>query len=248
MCITLENRSAKFNKIAIKNDSLREYANMLATDAMNIRANLLHMSAIMATIASKRDEGILSEFDDSIVTFAEQRLGIKKSQVYSMVQVGATFLDSNGKSVLTEKGGKWNNTQFMALLPMAGTGKNKKSPEDTLKACEELVKAGKIKPSMTVAAIKEVVKVERPDAKRLAEQAEKRQAKKEAKEKAENAINEESNEKHDTIQGTKIAEISVWQLSDGSIHVCFDGEERDFTNENISAIVNLLTQAKNFKN
>ena len=248
MCITLDNRSAKFNKNAIKNDELRSFANMLAEDAMNIRANLLHMSAIMATIAARRDSGILEEFDNSIVTFAENRLGIKKSQVYSMVQVGATFLDSDGKSILPEKGGKWNNTQFMALLPMAGTGKSKKSPEDTLKACAELVSAGKIKPSMTVAEIKEVVKVERPDAKRLAEQAEKRQAKKDAKEKAENAINEETTEKHDTIKGTKIAEISVWQLSDGSIHVCFDGDEKDFTNENISAIVNMLTQATNFKN
>ena len=186
MCITLDNRSAKFTKNAIKNDELRSFANMLAEDAMNIRANLLHMSAIMATIAARRDSGILEEFDNSIVTFAENRLGIKKSQVYSMVQVGATFLDSAGKSILPEKGGKWNNTQFMALLPMAGTGKNKKSPEDT--------------------------------------------------------------EKHDTIKGTKIAEISVWQLIDGSIHVCFDGDEKDFTNENISAIVNMLTQATNFKN
>lgn len=248
MCITIDNRSNKFSKTAIKNDELRSFANMLAEDAMNIRANLLHMSAIMATIAARRDSGILAEFDNSVVTFAENRLGLKKSQVYSMIQVGATFLDSAGKSVLPEKGGKWNNTQFMALLPMAGTGKNKKSPEDTLKACAELVSAGKIKPSMTVAQIKEVVKVERPDAKRLAEQAEKRQAKKDAKEKAENAINEKTTEKHDTIKGTKIAEISVWQLSDGSIHVCFDGEERQFTNENISAIVNMLTQATNFKN
>ena len=244
MCITIDNRSNKFSKTAIKNDELRSFANMLAEDAMNIRANLLHMSAIMATIASRRDSGILEEFDNSIVTFAENRLGIKKSQVYSMVQVGATFLDSAGKSVLPEKGGKWNNTQFMALLPMAGTGKNKKSPEDTLKACAELVSAGKIKPSMTVAEIKEVVKVERPDAKRLSEQAKKRQAKKDAKE---NAVSEDT-EKHDTIKGTKIAEISIWQLEDGSIHVCFDGDEKDFTNENISAIVNMLTQATNFKN
>ena len=244
MCITLDNRSAKFNKNVIKNDELRSFANMLAEDAMNIRANLLHMSAIMATIAARRDSGILKEFDNSIVTFAEKRLGIKKSQVYSMVQVGATFLDSAGKSILPEKGGKWSNTQFMALLPMGGVGKNKKTPEDTLKACAELVSAGKIKPSMTVAQIKEVVKVERPDAKRLEEQAKKRQEKKDAKEKA---ISEDT-EKHDTIKGTKIAEISVWQLSDGSIHVCFDGDEKDFTNENISAIVNMLTQATNFKN
>ena len=248
MCITLDNRSSKFNKASIKNDELRSFANMLAEDAMNIRANLLHMSAIMATIASKRDSGILEEFDNSIVTFAENRLGIKKSQVYSMVQVGATFLDANGKSLLPEKGGKWSNTQFMALLPMAGTGKNKKTPEETIEACCELMVLGKLKPSMTVAEIKELVKVERPDAKRIAEQAEKRQAKKDAKEKAEKAINEENTEKHDTIKGTKIAEISVWQLGDGSIHVCFDGDEKEFTNENISAIVNMLTQATNFKN
>lgn len=246
MCITLDNRSAKFTKNAIKNDELRSFANMLAEDAMNIRANLLHMSAIMATIANKRDTGILAEFDDSIVTFAESRLGIKKSQVYSMVQVGATFLDSNGTSLLTQKGGKWSNTQFMALLPMAGTGKTKKSPEDTLTACEELVKSGKIKPSMTVNEIKEVVKTERPDAKRVTESAVKRQAKKDAKEKAEQAI-AQNEEKHDTIKGTKIADISVWQLKDGSIHVCFDGEEKTFGNDNITQIVNLLVQAANFQ-
>lgn len=249
MCITLDNRSSKFNKNTIKNDTLREYANMLATDAMNIRANLLHMSAIMATIASKRDEGILEEFDDSIITFAEQRLGIKKSQAYNMVQVGATFLDSDGNSVLTQKGGKWNNTQFIALLPMAGTGKNKKTPSDTLSACEELVKSGKIKPSMTVAEIREVVKVSRPDAERLAKQAEKRQAKKDAKEQvvSEKQTASEDTEKHDIINGTKIAEITVWQLNDGSLHVCFDGEEKEFTTENLSAIVSMLTKATNFK-
>ena len=126
MCITLDNRSTKFAKNAIKNDELRSFANMLAQDAMNIRANLLHMSAIMATIASKRDTGILDEFEGSIAKFGEERLGLKKSQIHNMVKVGATFLDGNGKSLLTEKGGKWNNTQFMALLPMAGTGKNRK--------------------------------------------------------------------------------------------------------------------------
>lgn len=251
MCITLDNRSNKFNKSAIKNDELRSFANMLAEDAMNIRANLLHMSAIMATIASKRDSGILEEFDNSIVVFAEQRLGIKKSQVYSMVQVGTTFLTSDGKSALTERGGRWNNTQFMALLPMAGTGKNKKSPEDVLKACEQLVEDGKIKPSMTVAQIKEVVKAERPDAKRLAASVAKRKAKAEAKAKATDKVEESKaeaiEEKHDTLKGTKIAEISIWQLDDGTIHVCFDGNEKDFTIDNISNIVGMLKQAANFK-
>lgn len=246
MCITIDNRSTKFNKTAIKNDELRSFANMLAQDAMNIRANLLHMSAIMATIAAKRDTGILEEFDNSIVTFAENRLGIKKTQVYSMVQVGATFLDANGKSLLPEKGGKWSNTQFMALLPMAGTGKAKKSPEDTLSACNELVDAGKIKPSMTVAEIKEVVKSERPDSARLAKTAEKRKAKADAKAKAEQEIAE--TEKHDTINGTCIANIAIYQLEGGEIHVCFDGDEKTFNDANIDSIVALLKQAVNYKN
>ena len=246
MCITIDNRSTKFNKTAIKNDELRSFANALAQDAMNIRANLLHMSAIMATIAAKRDTGILEEFDNSIVTFAESRLGIKKSQVYSMVQVGCTFLDANGKSLLLEKGGKWSNTQFMALLPMAGTGKAKKSPEETLRACIELVDAGKIKPSMTVTEIKEVVKSERPDAARLAKTAEKRKAKADAKAKAEQEIAE--TEKQDTINGTKIANIAIYQIGDGEIHVCFDGDEKTFNDANIDSIVALLKQAVNYKN
>ena len=241
MCITLDNRSAKFNKTAIKNDELRDYANMLADDAMNIRANLLHMSAIMATIAAKRDTGILEEFDDSIVTFAENRLGIKKSQVYSMVQVGATFLNESGKSLLTEKGGKWNNTQFMALLPMAGTGKGKKSPEETLTACEELVADGKIKPSMTVAEIKKVVKANRPDAKEL----EARRVKAEAKKKEKAEAEEKANAK---IHGTLVGKIEFFQFEDGSLNVALNGEVVMFNDSNIQKIVENLKSCKNYKN
>ena len=240
MCITLDNRSAKFNKTAIKNDELRSFANMLAEDAMNIRANLLHMSAIMATIASKRDSGILEEFDNSIVTFAENRLGIKKSQVYSMVQVGATFLDDSGKSRLPEKGGKWNNTQFMAMLPMAGTGKSKKSPEDTLTACEELVADGKIKPSMTVAEIKEVVKKNRPDAKAL----EVRKAKAEAKKKEKAEAEEKANAK---IHGKLVGKLEFFELEDGTMHLAINGEVKAFDNTNISEIVKVMTKCSNYK-
>lgn len=245
MCIAIENRNNAFTKAAIKNDELRGYANTLAEDAMNIRANLLHMSAIMALIASKRDTGILAEFDNSIVTFAEQRLGIKKSQTYSMVQVGATFLDADGHSLLTERGGKWNNTQFMALLPMAGTGKNKRTPEETLEACKKLVTDKKIKPSMTVADIKAVVDEERPDAKARKIAAEKRKAKANAKATVAENINNE--EKHDTVQGIKIGEVSIWQLSDGNIRVLFNGEEKPFNDSNIEALAETLKKATNYK-
>lgn len=245
MCIAIDNRGTAFTKTAIKNDELRQYANTLAEDATNIRLNLLHMSAIMALIASKRDTGILDEFDGSIVTFAESRLGIKKSQTYSMVQVGSTFLDGEGHSLLTERGGKWNNTQFMALLPMAGTGKNKRTPEETLEACKKLVTDKKIKPSMTVAEIKVVVDEERPDATARKIAAQKRKAK--ANEKAKVAENIKNEEKHDTVQGVKIGEVAVWQLSDGNIRVLFDGEEKPFNDSYIDSLVALLKKATNYQ-
>ncbi len=247
MCITLENRSAKFNKTAIKNDELRSFANMLAQDAMNIRANLLHMSAIMATIAARREDGILAEFDDSIVTFAQERLGIKKSQVYSMVQVGATFLDNSGKSLLPEKGGKWSNTQLMALLPMGGAGKNKLTPSETLDACKELVADGKISPNMTVADIKEVVKTERPDAKAIAEKAKARKAKADAKAKVEDSKVEDSKvEDRPIIQGTKIGSLEFWQTADGKIHVIIDGKEANYDTNFVNGVVEMLHQGVTF--
>lgn len=247
MCITLENRSAKFNKTAIKNDELRSFANMLAQDAMNIRANLLHMSAIMATIAARREDGILAEFDDSIVTFAQERLGIKKSQVYSMVQVGTTFLDNSGKSLLPEKGGKWSNTQLMALLPMGGAGKNKLTPSETLDACKELVADGKISPDMTVADIKEVVKNERPDAKAVAEKAKARKAKADAKTKVEETIKDSKVEdSKPTIKGTKIGSLEFWQTADGKIHVIINGQEADYDTNFVNGVVEMLHQGVTF--
>lgn len=248
MCITLENRSAKFNKTAIKNDELRSFANMLAQDAMNIRANLLHMSAIMATIAARRESGILEEFDDSIVTFAQERLGIKKSQVYSMVQVGTTFLDNSGKSLLPEKGGKWSNTQLMALLPMGGAGKNKLTPSETLDACKELVADGKISPDMTVADIKEVVKIERPDAKAVAEKAKARKAKSDAKSKIEDSKTDSKvEETKPTIHGTKIGSLEFWQTADGNIHVIIDGKEGNYDTNFINGVVQMLQNGVTFQ-
>lgn len=240
MCITLENKANGFTKSSIKNDTLRAYANELQKDAMNIRQNLIHMSAIMASIAARRNEGILEEFDNSIVTFAESRLGIKKSQVFSMVQVGTTFLDEMGRAKLTEKGGRWTNTQYMALLPMAGTGKNKRTPEETLIACEELVGAGLIDPTMTVAKIKEVVKEHRPDAYEKAVRAAKAEAKKAEKEKAE----EQANAK---IHGTLIGKIEFFQMEDESINVALNGEVKQFSKTNVQKIVELLYKASNYK-
>lgn len=243
MCISIENKSTKFTKTNIKNDELRGYANILLQDAMNIRANLLHMSAVMASIDSKRDMGILDEFDNSLVKFAEEKLGIKKSQVYSMVNVGRVFLDKDGHSLLPEKGGRWNNTQFMALLPMAGTGKNKRSESETLDACKELVKDGIIKPSMTVAELKDIVKRHRPDAIQLAEKALKREEKKAAETEDNNDV-ESDNVKH--INGTLMGKIEIYKIED-DLHVIVNGVEPDNIDDKfIDGVVDMLRRTVSY--
>lgn len=253
MCITIENKSGQFTKAAIKNDELRNYANMLAEDATNIRVNLLHMSAIMAAIATKADaqkkaneETILAQFNDSITTFGAERLGLKKSQVYSMVNVGTTFLDSDGTPLLTQRGGKWSNTQLMAMLPLAGTGKGKKSPTETLKAAQELVKSGDLKPSLTVAEIKAVVAENRPDAAaKAAKAAKKAEVEETKKAEAEKVAAELDTTTKPTIKGTRKGTIEMWEI-DGKMHVLFDGEELPFNESNIEALVTVMRKAVNF--
>lgn len=236
MCVSLDNRSTKFTATMIKNDELREYANVLVEDSMNIRANLLHMSAVMATIASKRDTGILEEFDGSIANFAEQRLGIKHAQTYAMIEVGATFLDDKGVVKLQQVGGRWSNTQLMALLPMGGKAKDR-TAKTTLEACKKLISEKKIRPSMTVAEIKEVVRVERPDAKPTDEDEKKSSSKGETTKKV--------SKKNPVKTGEKIMTVELLKLEDG-IHVTFNGKEMKFDDANIDEIVKQLKQAKNY--
>ena len=244
MCNNLENTTRKFNVTAIRNPELRRYANELASDAMNIRANLLHMSAIMAAIAASKDSGsnILAEFNDSIVEFAEQKLGIKKTQTYSMVQVGATFLDSNGKSLLPspDKGAAWSNTQFMALLPMGGTGAKRLPADEVLKACTALVDEGIISPTMTVAEIKEVVAEHRPDKDAIAARKAKRDAKKADDEKAESSAKTK-------LKGTIIGTLEIVQFPDGTTQLLRDGSNDVFTAEDIADICRTFIKCTNYQ-
>ena len=241
MCIIAENKSALFTNKQIKNDELRGYANEILNNYFDMRAHALQVAAIMATIASRREDGILEEFDNSIVKFANDRLGLKKTQTYDLVSVGATFLKEDGTSKLAARNGsKWTSTQFIALLPMAGTGKDKKNADETLEACQKLVKDKKIHSAMSVADIKKVVAEERPDkAKREAAKA-KREAKKQEKDQQEAQATAK-------LHGNKIASIEFYQLEDGSIHVAFDGDVKDFNMNNIKEIEALLEKAVNYK-
>lgn len=239
MCVAIENKSGKFNKVSIENETLRTYANEIAMVVSVGRKARIQLCGIMAEMT---EQDIYDQFG-GFAEFVEQRLGLKKSQAYDMVRVGRVFgikRNYNWKPALTAKGGEWTQTQLMALLPMGGTGKNRLDDTDTFYACQSLVDRGMVSPKMTVAEIKEVVKQERHDAKAIEAAKAKREEKKAEQEKAE----QEANAK---IHGNKIAEIQIWQLSGGEIYAIFDGEEKEFTFDNINEINNLLITARNFK-
>lgn len=235
MCVSIENRAQKFTQKSIKNEKLREYTNILLEDSINIRANLLHMSAVMALIESKKNDGILEEFNNSIVEFAEARLGIGRAQAYSMVNVGKTFLDSDGKPLIIERGGKWNNTQLMALLPMAGSGEAKRDAVETRMAVNNLIDRGLIKPSMKVADIKEVIKEQRPDAKRLEKKKEEKEHIKKEKRKAEKKI-----------KGELTAKVEFY-IIDGKLQMAYNGQVETFNDNLVNVIVDMFHQCVNYK-
>lgn len=246
MCIAIENKSGKFTKSVIKNDKLREYANEIADVVADGRKARIQLCGIMAEMA----EQDIFEETEGFGNFCENKLGIKKTQGYDMVRVGAVFAikRANGwKPALTAKGGAWNQTQLMALLPMGGTGKTKVSPEETLANCEALVERGWLKPSMTVSEIKELVATERPDRYRLEAQKQKRLEAKEAKEKAEAEAAEKAEAEAAVLKGNRLSKVEIWQLSGGEIYVTFNGEELTFNDANISEITANLLMARNYR-
>lgn len=239
MCISIENKSGNFNKLSIKDDRLRTYANEIAKVVANGRKARIQLCGIMAEMES---QDIYEQFG-GFVPFCEERLGIKKSQAYDMVSVGRVFgikRENNWSPSLTAKGGAWSQTQLMALLPMAGTGKNKLTETETLASCEELALLGTIAPTMTVKEIKDVVKENRPDAQAKADAKAKREQDKAEKEQAEQEVQA-------AIKGTRIASIEIWQLTDGEIYVMFDGEEKQFDGANLALISDWLTSARNYR-
>lgn len=243
MCMSVENRSSMFSAKSITNKELRDYANEITQVVSVGRAARVQLCGIMAEMAQK---DIFGQFGGEFGQFVEERLGLKKSQAYDMVRVGATFgikRENNWKPQLMANGGSWTQTQLMALLPMGAKAQGQKkptTPQETLERCESLVQRKLIKPSMTVAEIKEVVKRERPDAKAI----EDRKVKREQKKLEESKAKEQAAEK---LHGKKLMDISIWQLEGGEIHVTFNGEELEYKEDNIAEIIGKLMAAKNYK-
>lgn len=242
MCISIENRKNQFTSANIKNKELRDYANEIASVVADGRKARIQLCGILAEMSQK---DIYGQFGGNFSQFVEERLGLKKSQAYDMVRVGAVFgitRDNDWKPALKAIGGEWTQTQLMCLLPMGGTSKSKLTPEETLENCKGLVSRGLIKPSMTVAELKQVVAEERPDKARLEENRAKRKQLEEKK--AE--IEKEEEEKKAALKGNRLACIEVWQLSGGEIYVTFDGEEKEFNRNNLVEIEKMITEARNY--
>lgn len=212
MAIATENTGVMTaTSFGIKNEKLAQITNEIIGLAFNMRLYGLTISARVAYIRDNKDE-LLTEFDGDFVKFAENVLGLKAAQAYAMASVGHNFLDSDGNCLLPEPNEtKFNKTQLQALLPLVT-----KDGDNSL--AYDLVEAGEITPSMTVANIKKVVAENRPDAEAIAARKEKAEKAKAEKEKAKETADR-------AIHGDLVATIEVRKLLDGKVIVHVDGKE-----------------------
>lgn len=132
---------------SIKNEQLRAFTNMLASEIANMHKYMIRASVVLAAIdASKcyEEDGF-----ESIHDYTAHVLGIKKAQSYAILKVGKEYIDTNSmQSKLPHKGeNDYTMTQLQALLPL-------KSVDTAI----EVANQGLINPDMTVKQIKAVVK------------------------------------------------------------------------------------------
>lgn len=184
---------------------------------------------IAAKVAYVRDnaEELCGEFEGETAAkrfekWGTEILGLKRAQLNAFAKVGDELLFSDGSvRILAEKAENqlglnpdvqdFTMTQLQAVVPLG------------IDKVDELAYDGKIKPSMTVAEIKEVVKENDP----------KREAKEAAKKKREQAKKEKEEEKQaeqQRIHGKEVAQIKINQLDNGSYVVTLNGDDITTTN------------------
>ena len=174
---------------SIENPTLQAYTEDLMAYAYDLKINALRIASTLVCIV---ESDCLQEFDNSIVTFGEKVLGLKKSQTYAWLKVGREFLTDHGTSVLAKpEDTEYTMTQLQALLPLT-VELAKQAAEDRL-----------IDPSMTVKQLKEYVETHRPDAEKVAERKAKAEEKKLAKAEEE-AEKEESDARHENVGKTSV--------------------------------------------
>ena len=189
---------------------------------------------IAAKVAYVREnaETLCNEFDAPTAAkrfdvWGTQVLGLKRAQLNAFAKVGDELLFSDGSvRILAEKAENttglnpdmqdFTMSQLQAVVPLG------------IDKVDELAYDGKIKPSMTVAEIKEVVKENDP----------KKEAKEAAKKKREKDKEEKAKERQ-KVHGKTLATIKINQLENESFVVTLDGEDITKTNVGRYLIKNL---------
>lgn len=230
--------SVSANYPALANSELQSITEEIFDLGFNMRVVAKKIAAKVAYVRDNAEE-LCGEFEGATAgkrfeKWGTEILGLKRAQLNAFAKVGKELLFSDGsvnllpewdkvkeaadsevkKDKLIELHDEAQNftmTQLQTLVPL---GKAK---------IEELVYDGKVKSSMTVADIRDVVKENDP----------KKDAKEAAKKKREQAKKEKEEKKkadQQRIHGKEIAQIKINQLDNGSYVVTLNGDDITKTN------------------
>lgn len=224
-------RAAKIETPTISNPEL----NVITSDIFALGFNMrLVAKQIAAKVAYVRDNAdrLCGEFDAETPSkrfevWGTQILGLKRAQLNAFAKVGKELLLPNGDvSILANKEDKLDGinyevqeftmSQLQTIVPLG------------IDKIDELVYDGKIKPSMTVLEIKEVVNENDP-----------KKAEKEARKAKREQEKKEKQKEQQKIHGEEIANIKINKIDNGSFVVTLNGEDITKTNVGKYLIKNL---------
>ena len=224
-------RAANIEIPTISNPELHTITNDIFALGFNMRLVAKQIAAKVAYVRDNADR-LCGEFDAEtpakrFEVWGTQILGLKRAQLNAFAKVGKELLFSDGAvSILADKAEnlkgintevqEFTMSQLQTIVPLG------------IDKIDELVYDGKIKPSMTVLEIKEVVNENDPKK----EEKEARKAKREQEKK-------EKQKEQQKIHGEEIANIKINRLDNGSLVVTLNGEDITKTNVGKYLIKNL---------
>lgn len=236
-------RAANIETPTISNPELNAITNDIFALGFNMRLVAKQIAAKVAYVRDNSDK-LCGEFDAEtpakrFEVWGTQILGLKRAQLNAFAKVGKELLLTDGtvnilppaNAAIDLTNGKINEEEFRSL--------HDESQEFTIsqlqtivplgkEKVEELVYDGKIKPSMTVLEIKEVVNENDP-----------KKAEKEAKKAKREQEKKEKQAEQQKIHGEEIANIKINRLDNGSFVVTLNGEDITKTNVGKYLIKNL---------
>lgn len=222
-------RAANIEAPTISNPELNVITNDIFALGFNMRLVAKQIAAKVAYVRDNSDR-LCGEFDAETPSkrfevWGTHILGLKRAQLNAFAKVGKELLLPNGDvSILANSPEKKTNadvqeftmSQLQTIVPLG------------IDKIDELVYDGKIKPSMTVLEIKEVVNENDP-----------KKAEKEAKKAKREQEKKEKQKEQQKIHGEEVANIKINRLDNGSFVVTLNGEDITKTNVGKYLIKNL---------